>query len=157
MLFVLLGLFAEHREFAHVMFLKGCVVYAAGHRSTPFGSVASVQAWHRIGWHVTFVAHLRRLLGLHAGSLIKAVGRRLLKLAIQQYVDDYIGADREESIDHASAIFVRFHSLAQCLPAELVGLFVPGWLDYAWDRPPSQIARSRRAIRWTSWESRWKC
>ena len=55
----------------------------------PFGSVASVHAWHRIG------------------SLLRALGRRILKLALLQYVDDFFGPDRAASVAVAKEVFAR--------------------------------------------------
>ena len=38
-----------HRDFARIMFTVGGVVYSSQHLGMPFGSVASVHAWHRVG------------------------------------------------------------------------------------------------------------
>ena len=45
----LLPIKAQHREFAAVAFVWNKVKYVSGHRALPFGSVASMHAWDRIG------------------------------------------------------------------------------------------------------------
>ena len=53
-------------------------VFTACHTACPFGAVANVHAWERIGAAICFLA------------------RKLLKLAILRYVDDYFGPERCE-------------------------------------------------------------
>ena len=51
-------------------------VMIAFHNACPFGAVASVHAWER------------------AGALIQVIARRLLKLPVYRYVDDFFSCDR---------------------------------------------------------------
>ena len=99
---------SDHRQFAHIAFQHGGEVYTSGHTAMPFGSVASVHAWHRVGWLLTLCAAVTacdsRFL---AGSLLKAIARRKLRLAMHHYVDDYFAADRQESIEVATDVFAR--------------------------------------------------
>ena len=55
----------------------------------PFGSVASVHAWDRVG---AFLRHL---------------GRKMPKLLLSRYVDDFFAADRAEDVQHALQCFAR--------------------------------------------------
>ena len=41
--------FAGHRVYGHIAFMKNEQVFTAEHLGMPFGAVASVHAWHRIG------------------------------------------------------------------------------------------------------------
>lgn len=38
-----------HRVYGHIAFMKDDQVFTAEHLGMPFGAVASVHAWHRIG------------------------------------------------------------------------------------------------------------
>ena len=55
----------------------------------PFGSVASVHAWDRVG---AFLRHL---------------GQRFLKLPLGRYVDDFFADDRKADVEHALRCFAR--------------------------------------------------
>jgi hypothetical protein len=44
-----LGVSEEHRQFAWIVFVVGCVIFAAEHVGLPFGALASVHWWNRIG------------------------------------------------------------------------------------------------------------
>ena len=39
----------EHREFAHILFKADGKMFGSGHIGMPFGSVASVHNWDRVG------------------------------------------------------------------------------------------------------------
>ena len=51
-------------------------VYASAHYACPFGAVASVHAWERVG------------------ALLCHLARKYLKLAVLRYVDDLFGPER---------------------------------------------------------------
>ena len=55
---------------------KSCQVMVAQHAACPFGAVASVHAWERVG---AAIAHL---------------ARKYLKIALLRYVDDMFAAER---------------------------------------------------------------
>ena len=59
-----------------IVWLSGGIVYAAAHRGMPFGAVASVVAWHRIG------ARLSRVVLQSA------------KAPVARYVDAFFGASK---------------------------------------------------------------
>ena len=68
----------EHRWACGVAFkLKGKVVISQ-HAACPFGAIASVHAWERIGAALTHVA------------------RKFLKIAALRYVDDLFAAERRD-------------------------------------------------------------
>lgn len=54
----------EHRQYAHVVFKHNGQTVTAQHLGMPFGAVASVHHWERVG------------------ELIKAIARRLLHLPV---------------------------------------------------------------------------
>ena len=63
--------------------------WVAFHTAMPFGATASVYAWHRVG------------------ALISSIARRLFKMIIYRYVDDYFSAERSETAEHSMQIFAR--------------------------------------------------
>ena len=79
----------EHQQFAGILFLFEGRVYSAVHLAMMFGGIGSVHAWHR------------------PACLIRAVARRVLRIPILCYVDDYYGAERAESAEHAMQCFAR--------------------------------------------------
>ena len=82
-------LLPEHRRFAYVAFLVERRTVIAGHAAMPFGSIASVHHWDRVG------------------SLLCAIARRILKIPMLRYVDDFFSADRLVSADKAMDVFAR--------------------------------------------------
>ena len=64
----------EHTWAYGVAFLHDGIVWTSVHTSSPFGAVASVHAWERIG------------------ALVAHIARKCLKLVLARYVDDYFGA-----------------------------------------------------------------
>ena len=64
-------------------------IFVSMHLACPFGATASVQAWQRIAAAVTFLA------------------RTILALSVFCYVDDYIGVDRPECVEHAMQCMAR--------------------------------------------------
>ena len=78
-----------HRRFAYVAFLVERRTVIAGHAAMPFGSIASVHHWDRIG------------------SLLCAIARRILMIPMLRYVDDFFSADRLVSADKAMDVFAR--------------------------------------------------
>ncbi len=74
---------------AHIAFRVGLVTFISGHLCMPFGAVASVHAWDRVG------------------SLLCHLGRRLLGIPLLRYVDDYLSCDRPACVSHAMLCSVR--------------------------------------------------
>ena len=79
----------DHRQYARVVLQVGDEVFTSQHITMMFGSVSSVSAWHRVG------------------RLLRALGRRLLKLPVLTYVDDYFAVDLELSAEAAMQSFAR--------------------------------------------------
>ena len=98
-----------HRNLAAIVFIKGTstlhhavlahgcgllctdgTVYIAVHWALPFGSIASVHGWDRMG------------------SLLRALARKLLKLPVSRYCDDFFAGDRSECAEHGMVVFARF-------------------------------------------------
>ena len=84
----------EHRWLLWVAILFTGQVYVAGHNVAPFGSVAAVHAWDRIG------------------ALLHHVAVTLLHMPVCRYVDDLFAPDRAECVDHGMACFAR---ITRCL------------------------------------------
>ena len=68
--------------------MDACQVYVARHFGCPFGAVASVHAWERIGAAVCFLA------------------RKLLMLAVLRYVDDYFAPERCVDVRSVAVVHV---------------------------------------------------
>jgi hypothetical protein len=84
----------QHRFAAWVAFIAGGERLVAQHFATPFGSIASVHAWERIG------------------AMICHVARRVLWLPLLRYVDDFFAADHPECAEHSMHCFAR---LTRCM------------------------------------------
>ena len=68
---------------AGVAFKVGQDVYVSRHAACPFGAVASVHNWERLGVGVCFIA------------------RKYLRLDLLRYVDDMFGVESAETVHHA--------------------------------------------------------
>jgi hypothetical protein len=79
----------EHRWLLWVAFQHKGERWLSRHNAMPFGSVASVHEWDRVG---AFLRHL---------------GRKLLMLPLARYVDDFFAADRQEDAEHALECFAQ--------------------------------------------------
>ena len=79
----------SERTLAYVVYLFEGVPHVSGHLACPFGSIASVHNWDRIG------------------SLLRAIGRRILHIILLRYVDDFFGPDRAMSAKNAMSVFAR--------------------------------------------------
>jgi hypothetical protein len=79
----------EHRWLLWVVFQHKGQRWLARHNAMPFGCVASVHAWDRVG---AFLRHL---------------GRVVLKLPLGRYVDDFFAVDRAADAEHALNCFAR--------------------------------------------------
>ena len=79
----------EQRWLLGVAFKHFGTTWIAQHNAMPFGSVASVHAWDRVG------------------AFLRHVGRKLLKLPLGRYVDDFFAVDREADAEHAMECFAR--------------------------------------------------
>lgn len=64
-------------------------IMVSEHATLPFGSVGSVYGWDRVGF------------------MLRSFARRLLKLPIMRYVDDYFGADHNACAEQALDAFAR--------------------------------------------------
>ena len=73
----------SHKWATGVAYLVKDQPMIAFHHGMPFGATSSVIAWHRIG------------------ELLTALARKLLKIPIFRYVDDYFAAERKETAKHA--------------------------------------------------------
>ena len=65
------------------------LVWVSMHNCCPFGAVAAVHAWERIG------------------ALVNHIARKALKLATCRYVDDYFACEGLETLEHAAGCFAR--------------------------------------------------
>ena len=72
-----------------VAFLCGGQIWTSLHKACPFGAVASVHAWERVG------------------ALITHIARKVLKLGVFRYVDDFFGCERPETLEHGLQCFCR--------------------------------------------------
>ena len=86
-----------HRIFLYFAFIVQGAVHIACHRAMPFGAVASVHAWERLG------------------ALLSHLVRRLLHIPLLRFVDDLFGAERRRCARHALGCVVR---LVRCLLGE---------------------------------------
>lgn len=79
----------EHRSFAWIAFLHKHRSAFAQHLCLPFGSVASVHHWDRIG------------------ALLRAIARRFLHLPVSRFVDDFFAMARAAEVEHSMQMFAR--------------------------------------------------
>jgi hypothetical protein len=79
----------EHRWLAWIVFAGADGVYAAGHLAMPFGAIAAVHAWERVG------------------AFFRHIARRILKLPALRFVDDFFAADRKDSVGTAKNCLAR--------------------------------------------------
>ena len=79
----------EHWWAAAVVFFWMGQPWVASHRAMPFGALAAVHAWERIG------------------ALITKIAVKLLKLVCFRYVDDFFGCERPELVEHSLSCLVR--------------------------------------------------
>ena len=63
--------------------------WVSKHFACPFGAVASVHAWERIG------------------ALFAAIARKALHVAVYRYVDDFFAPERPQTLEHAMQCFAR--------------------------------------------------
>ena len=82
-------LMPAHRWAAGIMYLFHGEVLRATHMSCPFGATASVHNWERVG------------------RLLRKIARKMLHIALFEYVDDYFAAERPEVAEHAMQCFAR--------------------------------------------------
>lgn len=79
----------EHRWACWVAFIVLGEVFVSQHGACPFGAVASVHAWERVG---AAIAHL---------------ARKFLKIALLRYVDDMFAPERPATMAHALRCLAR--------------------------------------------------
>ena len=79
----------EHQWAAGVMYCHHGRVLKSVHKSCPFGATSSVHNWERVG------------------RFLRTVARKLLHIALFEYVDDYFAAERPEAAEHAMLCFAR--------------------------------------------------
>ena len=123
---------AAHRHLMWVVVRENGEDWVARHNAACFGATASVHAWNRIG------------------ALFGHIARRLLKIPILRYVDDYFTAERPAVAQHGMRCFMKmcrllmgedFMKEEKCLtgnPITILGLSVTAssdkitvWLDEA--------------------------
>ena len=80
---------AQDRKHAAVVFHTSKGLMLSEHFALPFGSVGSVYGWDRPGF------------------MLRSFARRILKIPVLRYVDDYFGADRLECVDVALDALAR--------------------------------------------------
>lgn len=67
----------EHKWACAVAFVRNGETWTSTHNACPFGGVASVHAWERVG------------------ALVAHIARKMLKLVLFRYVDDFFGCENE--------------------------------------------------------------
>jgi len=82
-------LMPEHRWAAGIMYGWKGRIWTSVHNSCPFGAKASVFNWERVG------------------RFLRTVARRLLHIAVLEYVDDYSAAENPKTAEHAMCCFAR--------------------------------------------------
>ena len=80
---------AHHLWACWIAFMCGGDVWVAQHMAMPFGALAAVHAWERIG------------------ALLCHIACRLLRMAVFRYVDDYFGCERPAVLEHGLGCLVR--------------------------------------------------
>ena len=63
--------------------------WVSTHYACPFGALAAVHAWERVG------------------ELLAVIARRVLHVAVYRYVDDYFAPERPQTMQHAMGCFAR--------------------------------------------------
>ena len=89
-----------HRQFAGVVCKHEDQIWISQHTSMPFGAVASVHAWDRVG------------------AFFRELGRKLFHLVLFRYVDDFFAVDWEDVIENAKEVFARL--VQACLGSEAI-------------------------------------
>ena len=79
----------DHAWAAGVMYRYQGQVMFSKHFSSPFGASSSVYNWERVG------------------RFFCALARKLLHIAMLEYVDDYFAAERPATVEHAMLCFAR--------------------------------------------------
>ena len=79
----------DHIWASGIAFLCGGQIWTSVHNACPFGAVASVHGWERVG------------------ALITHIARKVLKLGLFRYVDDFFGCERPETLAHGLSCFCR--------------------------------------------------
>lgn len=74
---------------AAIMYIFQGVVMFSRHWASPFGALSSVYNWERVG------------------RFFCTLARKLLHIAVFEYVDDYFAAERAETVEHAMLCFAR--------------------------------------------------
>ena len=79
----------EHYWAGAVAFVYNGDVLVSSHRACPFGATASVHSWERVG------------------ALLCTIARKLLRMAVYRYVDDFFAAEKLSVLEHAMKSFAR--------------------------------------------------
>ena len=79
----------EHRWAAWSAFVVAGVTMVSGHLTMPFGAVAAVHAWNRVG------------------ALLAHIARCVLLTPVLRFVDDFFSVDHPECVQHAMECFAR--------------------------------------------------
>jgi hypothetical protein len=79
----------KHRWACWIAFKAQGKIWAAQHYACPFGAIGSVYAWESIA------------------SALSHLARRLLRLAVLHFVDDFFAAEAHECVEHALQCLVK--------------------------------------------------
>jgi hypothetical protein len=82
-------LMPAHRWAAGIVFRLRDRFVIANHVATPFGAASSNHSWDRVG------------------RVIELIARRLLRIGILRYVDDFFAPERRETMQHAATCMTR--------------------------------------------------
>ena len=98
----------EHRHLAWVAFVHDGIPMAAKHTTMPFGSVASVYHWDRVGELIKTIARCD-VAGVYVSANVPPMlcTRRLFHLPVLRFVDDFFAVEYEGEENEAMRVFAR--------------------------------------------------
>lgn len=73
----------DHRWAAAIVYMYDGKAWVSVHKACPFGAMSAVHNWER------------------TGALLATLARRVLKIAVLRYVDDFFAPERRDSMKHA--------------------------------------------------------
>ena len=98
----------EHRHLAWIAFGHNGQKVVAQHTVMPFGALASVYHWDRLGELLKTIARCSSTAFARACFTFVRVCRRLLKLPVLRFVDDFFAVERAGFEKAAMLIFARW-------------------------------------------------
>ena len=102
---------AAHRDLAWVAWrVDETRLATARHFGMPFGAVASVHYWDRVGQCLRFLFQsvFRVFASVRSGALLTSIARRVLHIPVMRYVDDFFSVSRAGTAKCAMSIFARW-------------------------------------------------